>query len=81
MKGLYGRLQYGSIPPDVIKEYQLKGWLALQSEDGRQVFKWVKREGYEDAIQKSYLKSSENVVEPLARDFIAYLRNLVFANL
>jgi hypothetical protein len=73
MKGLYGRAQYGQIPSDVKEEYKRKGWLELRTVEGRKGFKWLKREGFEDARKKAYLRSTDNDVQPLARDFIGYL--------
>jgi hypothetical protein len=72
MKGPFGRELEGSVPPDLIKEYERKGWVNSRTEDGRRV-RVFQREAYEDAIKRGHLRITENVVEPLAREFIAYL--------
>jgi hypothetical protein len=41
-------------------------------EDGRQVTVFTKN-AYEDAIQRGYLRFTDNIVESLARNFISYL--------
>ncbi|MFH0782125.1 MAG: VWA domain-containing protein [Pseudomonadota bacterium] len=72
MKGWFGRMLEGKVPPDVIKEYEKKKWVETRVEDGRKV-KSFKKNAYADAITRGILKFTINVVEPLARDFIAYL--------
>lgn len=72
MRGWYGRNLLGKIPEPVSKEYQKKGWLEHQLQDGKRV-KIFQPQAYEDAIQKGYLKVSTNIVQPLAQKFIAYL--------
>ena len=72
MKGWYGRMLEGKVPDDVIDIYDRQGWMETRQEDGH----WVQsfqRDAYEDAIQRGYLKSTTNIVEPLAQQFIAYL--------
>src|SRR6185369_16436274 len=58
--------------PWLVQEYERKHWITTRIEDGRGV-RVFQREAYEDAIQRGYLKVTENIVEPLAREFIAYL--------
>lgn len=72
MKQLFGRTFHGEIPHDVEKEYEKKGWISNLVQDGRKVKKFAPQ-AQEEAIQKGYLKNSENIIEPLAQDFIAYL--------
>jgi hypothetical protein len=72
MKDWYGRSLRGSVPPDVAKEYDRKGWTRSHTEDGRRVMLFEKK-AHEDAIQRGFLKFTDNIVEPLARDFTAYL--------
>lgn len=72
MKNWFGRNLTGSLPQTASLEYQSKGWIREEIEDGRKVFRF-KPEAYEDAIKQGHLKYTENIVEPLARDFIGYL--------
>lgn len=72
MKGWFGRMLQGKVPPDVIKEYEKKGWVQNRIEDGRKVRSFQK-DAYDDAIVRNILTFTSNIVEPLARDFIAYL--------
>ncbi|MCA9071555.1 MAG: VWA domain-containing protein [Planctomycetaceae bacterium] len=72
MKNWYGRNLKGSIPDNARQEYERKGWLTSDTEDGIKVQRFKKR-AYEDAIEKGYLSFTENIVEPLAQDFISYL--------
>gem|GEM_PF-382919 len=72
MKGWYGRMLQGKVPPEVAAEYEKKGWLQARTEDGRRV-KSFQKTAYDDAIQKGYLKFTPNIIQPLAREFIAYL--------
>jgi hypothetical protein len=72
MKGWFGRNLTGSVPPDALVEYERKGWVTPNVEDGKSV-KTFRKEAYEDALKQGYVKFTENIVEPLAQDFIAYL--------
>lgn len=72
MKNWYGRNLTGSVPDAVHAEYRKKGWIKEATHDGRKVFTFT-RAAYDDAIRLGYVKFTENIVEPLARDFIAYL--------
>lgn len=72
MRGLYGRNLVGKIPKPISREYQDKGWIERQIQDGKRV-NIFQPQAYEDAIQKGYLKASTNIVQPLAQKFIAYL--------
>ena len=72
MKGWYGRMIEGQLPSKIEKEYEKKGWIKSSMKDGRQV-KSFEKAAFDDAIMKGYLKSTPNIVQPLAREFIAYL--------
>jgi hypothetical protein len=72
MKSWYGRELQGTVPPHLIEDYERRRWVSTRSEDGRRV-RVFQREAYEDAIRRGYLRITDNIVEPLAREFIAYL--------
>ena len=72
MQGWYGRVLEGKVPPDVMADYERRGWIELLEEDGRKLRRF-QQAAYEDAVKRAYLRFSPNVVEALARDFIAYL--------
>ncbi len=72
MKNWYGRNLTGSVPPDVMDQYERQGWIQAATEDGVKVRR-LKKEAYENAIKSGHLKFTDNIVEPLAQDFISYL--------
>lgn len=72
MKTWYGRNLSGALTPEIAQEYRDKGWLIDAVHDGKRVTAF-KKEAYEDAIARGVLTYTENVIEPLARDFISYL--------
>ncbi|MEL0591935.1 MAG: VWA domain-containing protein [Planktothrix rubescens PR222] len=72
MRGVYGRSLIGEIPENLSVKYEKKGWITLQVQDGK-TYKIIKSQAYEDAIQKGYIKPSDNIVQPLAQEFISYL--------
>lgn len=72
MKGAYGKMLEGNIPPDLVKQYEKKGWIKYKSEDGRRL-KTFQKEAYDDAVKRGILRLTTNVIESTARDFIAYL--------
>ena len=72
MRGWYGRALEGKVPSDVIKDYESKGWVHNIEQDGRKV-RSFEQQAYDYAIRQGFLKFSANLVEPLARDFVAYL--------
>src|SRR5258708_8469167 len=72
MKAWFGRELQGTVPPSLVEEYVRKGWVSTRLADGRSV-RVFQREAYEDAIKRGHLRITENIVEPLAREFIAYL--------
>ena len=72
MRGWFGRNLIGKVPADVTDRYEAAGWVTTKIQDGRKT-KVFKPEAYADAVQKGLLKFSENIVQPAAREFIAYL--------
>lgn len=72
MKGAYGRELLGAVPSYLAEEYERRGWVRVRVEDGQRV-RVFQPEAYDDALCKKHLRVTENVVEPLAREFIAYL--------
>lgn len=72
MKNWYGQALAGKIPDSVKREYIDKGWIEAREEDGRKVSVALPP-AYKDAIKKGYLKYSENIVQPWAQKFTAYL--------
>jgi len=72
MKNWYGRNLTGQIPKDAMDEYRRRGWVSDHVHDGSRVTSFAK-EAHEDAVRRGFVKFTENIVEPLARDFISYL--------
>lgn len=72
MRGWYGRALEGKVPDNIVREYEAKGWVETKKEDGRKTRAFHK-EAYDDAIQKGFLKFSQNAVQPITQEFIAYL--------
>lgn len=79
MRDWYGRLLLGKVPPEVMTEYERRGWIDRHTEDGREV-KAFQAQAFEDAIRRGHLRWSENIVQPLAREFIAYLAQTIDAD-
>jgi hypothetical protein len=79
MKGRYGRGAQGQLPTAIENEYLQKGWVEYRMQDGKKV-KTVKKEAVQKALQDGYLRYSKNIVEPAARDLIAYLAREVDAD-
>ena len=71
MKPWYGQALDGRVPPEAMAEYQQRGWIKSKSEDGKTIT-FLTREAYGDAIKRGHLKMSANIVQPLAREFLAY---------
>ncbi len=74
MRGFYGRNLLGNIPENLSQEYEQKGWIEVKTQDGKKM-KIIQKQAYEDAINKGHLRASDNIVQPLAREFISYLAN------
>jgi len=72
MRECFGQTLKGSLPTDVMREYERKGWITTRMEDGN-VSKMCKPEAFEDGIRQGHLRFSENVIQPIAREFISYL--------
>ncbi|MDJ1182949.1 vWA domain-containing protein [Roseofilum casamattae] len=72
MKSAYGRKLEGKVPANIMAQYQKKGWIESRLEDGNPVTSFQKQ-AYQDAINKGYFRPSPNVIQPLAREFTAYL--------
>jgi hypothetical protein len=79
MRGWYGRALEGKVPEAVVRDYEAKGWVETRREDGRKVRSFQK-DAYEDAIKKGHLKFSQNVIQSLAQEFIAYLASKLDAD-
>ncbi|MGB3975300.1 MAG: vWA domain-containing protein [bacterium] len=72
VQGWYGQALEGNLPKEVVHEYKSKSWIDTRQKDGKS-FKLIKKEAYEDAIQKGFLAFSQNLIQPLAQDFISFL--------
>ena len=72
MQKAFGRQLTGTVPPAILDEYRAKGWVTDREEDGNRVMK-VKAPAQQDAMQRGFVKFTENVVEERAREFISYL--------
>jgi len=79
MKKSYGRGFTGTIPPNVAKRYEKKGWMKSRTEDGRTV-KSLQKKGYEDAVEQGYLTLTPNVMQSEAQKFITYFAGNLDAN-
>ena len=80
MKKWYGRdLLPVKISQEVVADYKQKGWLVIEERDGRQV-RLLKRDAYADANERGIIRFTENIVEPLAREFSADLAAGLAAN-
>jgi len=72
MRNWYGRSLLGKIPEEANAKYEKKGWIKITVQDGNRI-KMIQPQAYEDAIKKGYLKASDNIIQPLAQNFITYL--------
>lgn len=72
MRGWYGRHLRGKIPEQLQAKYQKQGWIERDIQDGKTI-EIIHKSAYEDAINKGHLRPSENIIQPLAQEFIAYL--------
>ncbi len=72
MKGWYGKALSGKVPPEIAEQYLEKGWIVRRVQDGKSL-QIYQKQAYDDAIQRGYLKMTENIVQPTAREFITYL--------
>lgn len=72
MRQVYGRGTAGTIPPEVLAEYQRRGWVREEVIDSRRTRK-LRPEAHEDATRRGLIRPTENTIQPLAREFIAML--------
>ena len=72
MKSAFGGSLSGKPPPEALAEYRKLGWLYAREEDGRSVTT-LTADAYRDAMAKGHVRMSENLMQPLARQFLAYL--------
>lgn len=79
MRNWYGRSLIGSIPESVNAQYEKKGWVKITTQDGKKT-NIIQPQAYKDAINKGYLKVSDNIIQPLAQDFISYLASSLDAD-
>jgi hypothetical protein len=79
MRAAYGAEVKGKIPLNAEQEYKSNGWITKTTKDGR-TGKVFTRAAVNDAISKDYLKMTNNIVQPLAREFIAYPASKLDAN-
>ncbi len=79
MTSSYGRELKGELSDKIIKNYEKKGWITHEEEDGLR-FRIFEKIAVKDALTKGYLKNTNNIVEPVARKFIAYLASTLDIN-
>lgn len=72
MRHSYGRGRVGTVPPEALAGYQRNGWVHEERIDGRKTMK-LKSAAHEDAVRRGFIRPSDNVIQPLAREFIALL--------
>lgn len=72
MKASFGRSLTGTVPPDLWAHYESQGWISKRTVDGL-TSHTLTRPAYEDAIAKGHLRMTDNLVQPIARDFLRYL--------
>ena len=72
MTGWYGRQMVNEIPDSAMQKYIKKGWVKERNADGRAVY-ILTGKATEDAKAKGYVRPMPNIVEPVAREMIAYL--------
>lgn len=72
MTDAFGKGLTGSVPEDIKKKYEKKGWIQTREHDGRRVHYWLE-DAFKDAIAKGYLTPTPNIVKPEARKFSSYL--------
>lgn len=72
MREWFGQTLKGTIPPDMRAQYVKKGWIYEKRDDGRSV-QMVRPEAFEDGLRQGFLRYSDNVIQPMAQEFIGYL--------
>jgi hypothetical protein len=78
MRPLFGRALTGDIPLAEQERYHRQNWVTEKTLEGV-VTRLYEPEAYDDALTKGYLKWTENIAEPRAREFLSYLANQVDA--
>ena len=72
MMDAFGKGYKGTIPEDIKKQYQKKGWIQTRNHDGKTVH-YYKDHAINDAIKQGFFKSTDNVVKEEARKFSSYI--------
>lgn len=72
MTSAYGRELKGELPTSVIRHYEAQGWVRHEEDDGQR-FRVFEKAAVEDALAHGYFHYTPNTIEPVARQFIAYL--------
>ena len=73
MMGWFGKmLKAGTIPKEVMADYEHRGWVRDEVRDHRQI-KLLTKEAQDDAVRRGFMKYSDNLVQTVARDAVAYL--------
>lgn len=72
MRNAYGRGVEGKIPAEVRARYEADGLMVEKVLDGERV-RSLSAAAQKDALAKGYIRTSPNVIEPLARDFVGLL--------
>lgn len=68
----YGRLLNGTLPADVREEFRARGWVREIVRDGQRRLA-LDDAALEEGLRRGVFRFTENILQPLARDFIAYL--------
>ncbi len=68
----FGKNLCGEIPPELLSEYEGKGWAKYVERDGES-FLSLQKEAYKDALDRGVVKYTENIVEPVVRDVAGFL--------
>ncbi|HIE01119.1 MAG TPA: VWA domain-containing protein [Thiotrichaceae bacterium] len=79
MMSAYGRELKGELPQKVTQAYKKKAWIRQEEEDGMR-FRIFEKAAITDALENGYFKYSDNLVQPTARKFIAYLASTLDIN-
>ncbi|MBD2187493.1 vWA domain-containing protein [Pseudanabaena mucicola] len=75
MKRVYGRKVEVRVDPELLTTYIKQGRLKSYLEDGEPIRK-IQREAFTEIKERGYaVKFTENILQPLVKDFIAYLAN------
>jgi hypothetical protein len=72
MRNAYGRGIEGKIPPEIRAQYEAQGLMTEKVIDGSRV-RTLSQAAHRDALAKGYIKTTANVIEPLAREFVGLL--------